>query len=57
MGSQESKVESSSGAAVLLHVYEAKDSTPKVPGFGIYHSGLEVYGVGLSSQNATSTHN
>lgn len=45
MGNKESK-QAEEGEDVFLNVYNLDDAFANTPGFGIFHSGVEVYGAG-----------
>src|SRR5689334_8647047 len=42
--SAENKAPSSGGQPVSLHVYEPTQGSVQMPGFGVYHTGVEVWG-------------
>ncbi len=43
---KEAEVDEEGGEPVLLNVYNTEDKLANTPGFGIYHSGVEIYGAG-----------
>jgi len=54
--SETTKEESLNGESVFLNVYHMQDSLLNTPGFGVHHSGVEIYGTEYAFAGHETSH-